>query len=77
MRTTLTVLALVGLAALPAAAQDMLPARDQYEGPKREYSPYADDHFPTNVFFGVTMPEGTVMQLQERAYTSPIWYTPG
>jgi hypothetical protein len=27
-------------------------------------------------FFGVEMPEGTVMQLQERAYTSPIWYNP-
>ena len=23
-----------------------------------------------------TMPAGTVMQLQDRAYTSPIWYTP-
>ncbi len=27
-------------------------------------------------FFGVEMPEGTKMQLQDRAYTSPIWYTP-
>jgi hypothetical protein len=27
-------------------------------------------------FFNVKMPEGTAMQLQERAYTSPIWYTP-
>ena len=26
---------------------------------------------------GAEMPEGTRMQLQERAYTSPIWYTPG
>ncbi len=27
-------------------------------------------------FFKVQMPEGTRMQLQDRAYTSPIWYTP-
>ena len=27
-------------------------------------------------FFDVKMPEGTKMKLQERAYTSPIWYTP-
>lgn len=26
--------------------------------------------------FNVKMPEGTKMQLQDRAYTSPIWYTP-
>ena len=28
-------------------------------------------------FFNVKMPEGTKMQVQDRAYTSPIWYTPG
>ena len=27
-------------------------------------------------FFKNEMPEGTVMVTQERAYTSPIWYTP-
>ncbi len=27
-------------------------------------------------FFNVQMPEGTRMQLQDRAYTSPIWYSP-
>ena len=27
-------------------------------------------------FFNVKVPKGTAMQLQDRAYTSPIWYTP-
>ena len=28
-------------------------------------------------FFNIEMPEGTKMQLQERAFTSPIWYAAG
>jgi len=27
-------------------------------------------------YFQITMPEGTAMQVTDRAYTSPIWYTP-
>jgi len=27
-------------------------------------------------FFGIKMPEGTAMEVTDRAYTSPIWYTP-
>ena len=27
-------------------------------------------------FYGITMPDNVVLEHQERAYTSPIWYTP-
>jgi hypothetical protein len=26
--------------------------------------------------YGIEIPEGAVLKEQERAYTSPIWYTP-
>ena len=29
------------------------------------------------VRYGITMPKEVPMKTQERAYTSPIWYTPG
>lgn len=45
---------LLGLLAVPAMAQDLVPPRDLVEAPKAEYSPYVDDHFPTRVFFGDT-----------------------
>ncbi|MEM8728981.1 MAG: DUF3604 domain-containing protein [Pseudomonadota bacterium] len=28
-------------------------------------------------FFGIEMPDGTAMEVVDRAYTSPIWYVPG
>ncbi len=27
-------------------------------------------------FFGITMPDDVAMTVRDRAYTSPIWYTP-
>ena len=46
----ITALALPGV----ALAQDVRPPKEAYEAPKKEYSPYAGDHFPTRVLFGDT-----------------------
>lgn len=54
MRLKLSPIVLASLVAAAAAAQDIKPSESEYKAPKREYSPYADDHFPTNVFFGDT-----------------------
>jgi len=35
-------------------AQDLVPTETEYKSPKKEYSPYADDHFPNRVYFGDT-----------------------
>ena len=37
-----------------ALAQDVNPPEDSYEAPKKEYSPFVDDHFPTRPLFGDT-----------------------
>ncbi len=37
-----------------AVAQDINPSEDQVEPPKKEYSPFIDDHFPTRPLFGDT-----------------------
>ena len=47
---------LISLLTLPsvAFAQDVLPAKESYKAPKKEYSPFVGDHFPTRVLWGDT-----------------------
>jgi hypothetical protein len=51
-----TVMLLLGLIALsvPALALDIHPAKEDVKAPQKEYSPYVEDHFPNNVYFGDT-----------------------
>ena len=35
-------------------ASDILPKKEQYQAPKKEYSPYVGDYFPNRVLFGDT-----------------------
>ncbi len=50
------VILLMSAVVLPMVVQanDFMPARKDVKGPKKEYSPYADDHYPMNVYFGDT-----------------------
>ena len=53
MRTTIAISMLgLFLAALPTLAQDVLPPEELVEPPRKEYSPFVDDHFPIRPFFG-------------------------
>jgi hypothetical protein len=38
----------------PLLSQDVVPEENEYAAPKAEYSPYAADHYPNNVYFGDT-----------------------
>jgi hypothetical protein len=40
--------------AIPAFAQDITVSEEEYAAPAKPYSPYADDHYPKNVYFGDT-----------------------
>ena len=35
-------------------AQDLNPPKEDFKSPKKEYSPYIEDHFPNRVYFGDT-----------------------
>jgi hypothetical protein len=38
----------------PALAQDVSVPKDEYHAPAKPYSPYVEDHYPQNVYFGDT-----------------------
>jgi hypothetical protein len=54
MRLPIATIALSTLVVLPLAAQDVRVPEEEYEAQERPYSPYVDDHYPQNVYFGDT-----------------------
>jgi hypothetical protein len=50
----LTVLGLPFLFIASVGAQDFSVSEDEYHTPEKPYSPYVDDHYPQNVYFGDT-----------------------
>jgi hypothetical protein len=56
-KITFPILALVLLFvtfSIAIVAQDIQPEKDKVSVPKKSYSPYADDYYPQNVYFGDT-----------------------
>ena len=53
MKSALT-LGIAFMFSTPSLAMDVHPVKDDVKAPKKEYSPYVDDHFPNNVYFGDT-----------------------
>jgi len=54
MKMWILALAFTLFAAASAAAETFHIAEEDRQGPKKEYSPYIEDHFPQNVYFGDT-----------------------
>jgi hypothetical protein len=54
MKRLLVTTLIVALVSTAPLAQDLLPDREDYLAPKKEYSPYVEDHFPNRVLFGDT-----------------------
>ncbi len=54
MKRLLVATLIVALVSTAPLAQDLLPDREDYLAPKKEYSPYVEDHFPNRVLFGDT-----------------------
>jgi hypothetical protein len=46
--------AVAAIAAATAFAQDFSVSKDEYETPDEPYSPYVNDHYPQNAYFGDT-----------------------
>ena len=53
MKSMLT-LGIIFMFSTPSLAIDVHTAKEDVTTPKKEYSPYVDDHFPNNVYFGDT-----------------------
>lgn len=55
-RLTIIIGILLGGLTVPSivSANAFTPTRDNVSGPKKEYSPFVDDHYPDNVYFGDT-----------------------
>jgi hypothetical protein len=70
-KTALLALIVLSLAAVPASAQMDAGTLDKEDVAFNEpdYSPFVDRHVPDRVSWEVPM------VVQDRAYTSPIWYT--
>jgi hypothetical protein len=53
LRTTLALCVALAIGC-PAIAQDLQVAEDDFKAPGKEYSPYVEEHFPQQVYFGDT-----------------------